>query len=198
MNRFRGGALVGILAGLSAAGAVCAQTPPDPAAGASQPAPANPVSPTAPVETPDQGNSATYPSSTAPGNGKTPAQNADPHAAARQHQKSAERTAAASGNSGSITSGMDVQSSSGQTIGTVADVVKNPSGRPTYVVVADQSGNDTAIPYEAARQMVHGNRVVVDAARLQSAPKVPRSQLQNPANTGWQEKAEGFWRQPPR
>jgi hypothetical protein len=94
---------------------------------------------------------------------------------------------------GGITSGMDVQSHQGQQVGTVIRVVNDSSGKPAYVVISDQSGSDTAVPYRAAKHMVRGGKILVDAKRLQSAPKVPESQLQDTSNTDWQGKADSYW-----
>lgn len=94
---------------------------------------------------------------------------------------------------GGITSGMDVQSHQGKQVGTVSNVVNDASGKPAYVVISDQSGSDTPIPYRAVKHMVRGNKIVVDAKRLQSAPKVPESQLQDTSNTAWQGKADSYW-----
>jgi hypothetical protein len=77
--------------------------------------------------------------------------------------------------------------------GTVAGVVKASSGDPVYIVIADQAGSDTAVPYSVERRMVHGNTIVVDDKQLQSAPKVSESQLQNSANSAWKGVAEGYW-----
>ena len=57
-----------------------------------------------------------------------------------------------------------------------------------------QSGNDTAMPYMAAKHMVKGNKLMVDQKRLQNAPKVPESQLQDTSNTSWQGKADSYWK----
>jgi hypothetical protein len=176
---------------------------------ATVPEPATPGQAGGTTATPDQANSATYPAaadngSSDPGAVSTPqqpdgnaqtsqsAQTPDPNAAASKHQKSTMRSAAAD-SSGGITPGMDVTGRSGEAVGTVVDVVRSSSGGPAYVVIADQAGSDTAVPIAVARHMVHGNKVVVDTKRLQNAPKVPESQLQNPSSTQWQGKADSYW-----
>jgi hypothetical protein len=220
MSTLRG---ISMVAGLCLAGAALAQAPSmssqsermsdqtnSAASTPEQPMPPSQAGPAA--STPDQANSATYPSTPdtgspdtgsgmSPQQSATPAQtssdagpthSADPNAGAISHQKGSMRTASADPNAG-ITPGMDVTARTGEAVGTVVDVVRNASGEPAYVVIADQSGSDTAVPFAIARHMVKGNKVVVDAKRLQDAPKVPESQLQNGASTAWQDKADSYW-----
>ncbi len=94
-----------------------------------------------------------------------------------------------------ISNGMNVQSRSGQQVGTIVNIVADASGRPGYVVIAEASGATTAIPYPQARQMVRGTRIVVDEKRLRAAPKVPQTRLLNPQDTGWQQEADRYWKQ---
>src|ERR1700743_3869304 len=105
-------------------------------------------------------------------------------------QESAVLSAKVGGGPQQIASGMDVKSKSGATLGKVADVIKASSGKPAYIVIADQSGNDSAVPYSIARHMVHGNSVVIDDAQLRGAPKVPGDQLRSPTQTGWKSAAD--------
>ncbi len=191
-----------------------AQTPADSApaqraAETAAPVPGDPsgVAAPPPAGSPDQANSATYPTPSEPGTGATPAQAADPHAAANQHRRNALRTAAASGNTGSINTGMTVQTKTGQSEGSVVDVVRQPNGRPAYIVIADHGGSRRAVTYQAARLMVHGNRLVLDEMRLRGAPVVPaptqtteRPDRENPnphdagsARPGWQAEADRYW-----
>ncbi len=217
MNTPRG---LSILAGLCIAGAAYAQSPPPPEQPSSQsnvttpqgqPTPDQPPGSTNPSSRqPDQANPATYPAPDSSGNSNpssassphqrdvTSASNSeaqpttaspDPRAASTPHQRDTMRMAAA----GSISSGMDVQSREGKQVGTVVNVVNDSSGKPGYVVIADQSGRDTAVPYSAAKHMVHGNKIVVSDKRLASAPKVPESQLQDTSNTEWQGQADSYW-----
>jgi PRC-barrel domain len=136
---------------------------------------------------PDQANPSTYPAT-----GSTPGSLQKP----RQH--SAMRSATVGKGAQQITSGMDVQSRTGQPLGTVADVIKASSGDPAYIVIADESGSDTAVPYSVARHMVRGSRIVVDDKQLRSAPKVPESQLQNPSSAAWKGIADNYWASQPK
>jgi hypothetical protein len=131
----------------------------------------NPAEPAA--STPDQANSATYP------------------------HKSV-RSAAADGVR-EISTGMVVKARSGQPMGTVAAVVPNAAGDPAYVVINEQNGTrttHTAMPYAAARHMVHENEIVVDGQKLKGAPRVSDRELQNSASTGWQTKMDNYWSKP--
>jgi hypothetical protein len=116
----------------------------------------------------------------------------------KPQQPSVMRSAKVGSGTQQVTSGMDVQSRTGQKLGTVADVVKGSSGDPAYVVIADQTGSDTAVPYSVVRHLVHGSNIVIDDKRLQGAPKVPESQLQNPSITSWKSVADSYWSKQPK
>lgn len=185
---------------------------PDPTTTPTQPMPVQPLPSQASPATPDQANPATYPAPADAGNSDpssassphqrdltshagtetaTPSnQNAANRSATSPHQRNALRTASVA----QPASGMDVQTRTGQPLGTIVNIVNDSTGRPAYVVVADTNGNETAVPYGPARQMLQGNAIVMDAQRLQNAPKVPESQLQNSASTDWQGKADSYWR----
>ena len=94
---------------------------------------------------------------------------------------------------GSIESGMSVESREGKQVGTVSNVVNDSSGKPKYVVISESSGSNTAVPYMTAKHMLHSNKIVVDEKRLQDAPKVPESQLQDTSKTEGQSKADSYW-----
>ena len=121
-----------------------------------------------------------------------PASGADPRAAASPHQRAATRTAAADGTS-SVTAGMGVQTAAGESIGTVQDVVPNASGQPGYVLIATASGTRTAVPYSTVSSMTRNGKIVLDRARLEAAPQVQDSQLQDRSNTRWQKQADQYW-----
>jgi len=167
------------------------------------------------ASTPDQANSATYPATTGQGptDGRSsgarrsdgpPTQRGDPASAARNPDPGTPSSSnvqdrhrsATAGKLDTLSSGMDVQSTAGKPLGTVIDVISSGSGNPTYVIVADQSGNDAAILYATARRMVRENRLVVDDGKLSSAPKVPQSQLLDRARKDWQERADRYWNGP--
>jgi hypothetical protein len=190
-----GSSRLAVVACLAATAAMTAVEPAtgQAAAAAAQSAPPGNTAAAPPAGTPDQGNAATYPSPTSPGNAASPAQSADPQAAARQHRREAMRTAAASGNTGSINPGMALQTKAGQSAGSVVEVVRQASGRPAYVVIDDGSGRHKAITYEAARLMVHGNSLIVDTQRLQGAPVVPADAAARKSPAEWQGQADRYW-----
>jgi hypothetical protein len=99
------------------------------------------------------------------------------------------RTAAAS----NVSAGMPVQTVSGEQLGTVRDVVPNASGEPAYVVITKPKGGKTAVPYTTANAMMHDGSIVLDRARLEGAPQIQDSQLQNPSDKRWQKQAEQYW-----
>jgi hypothetical protein len=187
---------------------------PDPTTTPTQPMPVQPLPSQANPATPDQANPATYPAPADAGNSdpssassphqrdltshrgseSAPGQNGDNRSATSAHQRTTLRTASLS----QPASGMDVQTRTGQPLGTVVNIINDSTGRPGYVVIADTNGHETAVPYGPARQMLQGNAIVMDAQRLEKAPKVPESQLQNSASTEWQGKADSYWSGQPK
>lgn len=92
-----------------------------------------------------------------------------------------------------ISAGMPVQTASGELLGTVRDVVPNASGEPGYVLITKPQGGKTAVPYTTVRAMTLNGSVVLDRARLDGAPPVKDSQLQDRSDTSWQRRADEYW-----
>ena len=101
---------------------------------------------------------------------------------------------------GGITAGSIVQNPAGEAIGRVRDIVPDANtGEPAYVVIATRSGS-TAVPYPAIAPMFQSGHVVLDRSRLESAPRVSDSQLQDDkSDAKWKKEAESYWdsRKPP-
>jgi hypothetical protein len=152
---------VGFLAALALAGALYAQTP-----------------------TPSQ-------SATGPGaeNAPQPSQDTSPNAASSPHQRDVTRMAAA--NPGAIGQGAKVEDRSGQTLGSVADVVKESSGRDGYVIVSGTDGSARAVPYSVASSSATKGMIVLDRDAFLGAPKVKLSEVQS--GQGWQKKSDKYW-----
>jgi hypothetical protein len=175
--------------GGDAMGAPGATTSPSTATGASESQPA--AAPGAVnSQVTDQVNSATDPKSGSPG---TPGHSAV--SIGENARSSALRTAAASGNQGSIAVGTQVTGRAGNRLGSVVEVL-NEGGRPAYVIVADGQGVHTPVPYDSARLMVHGNTLTLDEQRLKRAPRVGADELHDPLRSSWHARADEYWRVP--
>jgi hypothetical protein len=95
---------------------------------------------------------------------------------------------------GKLSAGTIVQSPAGAAIGTVKDVVPDArTGRPSYVLVNTRSGANTAIPYSTLAPLFSNGRVILDRSRLDDAPHVSDSQLRNPSDHTWQQRAQQYW-----
>lgn len=110
----------------------------------------------------------------------------------------AERRRDAAGNTrmataGNVSAGMPVQSTSGEPLGAVRDVVPRASGLPGYVVITLPKGGKTAVPYATAVSTMHNGTIVLDRARLEGAPRVQDSQLRNHSDQSWQKQADQYW-----
>jgi sporulation protein YlmC with PRC-barrel domain len=93
-----------------------------------------------------------------------------------------------------LSAGTIVQTPSGQSIGTVKDVVPDSStGQPRYILIATRSGTNTAIPYATVSSRIVNGRIILDRARLDGAPRVSDRQLRDPSDKAWQERAQKYW-----
>lgn len=131
--------------------------------------------------------------------GSVSGRTAEAKGASSPHQRQATHMAAAGG-SGEISAGTPVQTRSGESLGTVVDVLPAGAGGATgrsadkgYVVVAGSGGSARPIPYAVASSMVENGKLVVDRARLEGAPTVQQSQLEDASGRSWHHKADSYW-----
>jgi hypothetical protein len=104
----------------------------------------------------------------------------------------ADRTSPGDKSSSNIV-GAQVVSKSDAPIGKVVDVVFDAKDQPAFVVIAS-GGNQAAVPYAAASEMMEGNRVVMDQSRLDRAPKVKQGEWRSQTNDStWQQDSANYW-----
>jgi hypothetical protein len=135
-----------------------------------------------------------------------PVEDSDPTSAASPHQRDAvqgpaganERAAGKDKQMAGATKpkdklvGLPVETSSGQQLGSVVDIVRDKAGTPTYAVIAID--NDTAaVPYDTATAMIHNGKVVMTQAKLSGAPKVKQSEWLDQASSTWRTQADKYW-----
>jgi hypothetical protein len=96
--------------------------------------------------------------------------------------------------SGKVSAGMKVQSPAGTPIGTVKDIVPNRNGTAGYVLIMTPSGGNTAVPYATVAPMIQNGKIVLDSSKLEGAPPVRASDLQDPSNTRWKQQADEYWK----
>jgi hypothetical protein len=129
----------------------------------------------------------------------TPSTVSPPATGQRSTVDPTERRRDAAGNTrmataGNVSAGMPVQSTSGEPLGAVRDVVpRRASGRPGYVVITLPKGGKTAVPYATAVSTMRDGTIVLDRARLEGAPRVQDSQLQNHSDHSWERQADEYW-----
>lgn len=104
------------------------------------------------------------------------------------------RTAAA-GPAGHSWSNMPVESSSGQSLGSVSEVVPGLNGSDSsgYVVVSGANGKSVPVPYQTAHSMVRDGKLVLSQSRFEHAPEVTPEDLQNRSDRAWRAKADRYW-----
>jgi hypothetical protein len=167
-----------VFAALSIAGAAFAQAPNPPPQQASGPAAAS---------SPHQRDTLSAPTTEA-----TPSENPGPTGASSPHQRDSTRLAAAD-SGGVVSPGMIVQDRSGQSIGTVADVIPGKSGQHGFVVVSGKDGSATPVPANIAREMAKNGHLILDRAAFESAPKVQKSDISGSSGSAWERKADQYW-----
>ncbi|HEX5459083.1 MAG TPA: hypothetical protein VFX20_03860 [Steroidobacteraceae bacterium] len=111
-----------------------------------------------------------------------------------QTQNATVRTAEA-GQPGHSWSNMAVESPSGQSLGSVSQVVPGLNGQETsgYVVVAGSNGESVPVPYKTANSMVRDGKLILKPSRLEHAPKVTQEDMQNSSDHAWRAKADEYW-----
>jgi hypothetical protein len=117
-----------------------------------------------------------------------------PGAALNTGQSGTLRTAEA-GAGGHSWSNMAVQSSSGQSLGSVSHVVPGLNGRQSsgYVVVSGADNMSVPVPYRTASAMVRDGKLVLSQSRLEHAPKIAPEAMQDSSNHAWRVKADQYW-----
>jgi hypothetical protein len=94
-------------------------------------------------------------------------------------------------------SNMPVESSSGQSLGSVSSVVPGLNGQKSsgYVVVSGANGMSIPVPYQTAHSMVRDGKLVLSQSKLEHAPKVTQEDLQNSSDHSWRVKTDHYWMQ---
>ena len=88
--------------------------------------------------------------------------------------------------------GAKVVSPAKASIGEVVDVVFDSRGQPDYIVIAS-GGANAALPYKTASSMMERGSMIVDEAKLRSAPKLEQGQWRTQRDGEWKEAASDYW-----
>ena len=88
--------------------------------------------------------------------------------------------------------GLEVITPAGEQLGSVVDVVMDPTGAPAYVVI-QSAGKNSIVPYSTAAAMVHDNAVVLDQQRLAQAPKVDKGAWKDSSSKSWRTESDQYW-----
>jgi hypothetical protein len=111
-----------------------------------------------------------------------------------QTQSEPLRTAEA-GAGGHSWSNMPVESTSGQSLGSVSQVVPGLNGQRSsgYIMVSGADNMSVPVPYRTASSMVRDGKLVLSPSRLEHAPKIAPEDMQNSADHSWRVKADKYW-----
>ena len=77
-------------------------------------------------------------------------------------------------------------------IGEVVDVVFDSRGQPDYIVIASK-GDNAALPYKTASSMIERGTMIVDEAKLRSAPKLEQGAWRTQGDGSWKDAASEYW-----
>jgi hypothetical protein len=120
------------------------------------------------------------------------AQDEPPPAGANERAAGVERQIAGDTKPKDKLVGLPVESAKGEQLGSVVDIVRDKSGKPTYAVVAIDT-DTTAVPYDTALGMVRNGKVVMSQTKLASAPKVKQSEWLDQNHTAWRAQSDRYW-----
>jgi hypothetical protein len=158
--------------------------------------------------TPDQSTSSTAGSTTTPdsssSSSSTGTMSSDSSASSSTGTMSADSSTSAQGStpadqsmsagaSAPVTVGLQVETPTGEPLGTVVEIVSDASGQPAFAVINAQD-KTTAVPYTAAASMVQTDALVIDRSRLESAPTVAQGEWNQTTGT-WATEANDYWGQ---
>jgi hypothetical protein len=115
-----------------------------------------------------------------------------PPAGANERAAGAERQIAGDTKPKDKLVGLPVESAAGEQLGSVVDIVRNNSGKPTYAVVAIDT-DTTAVPYDKATDMLRNGKVIISPAKLAAAPKVKQSEWLDETHTTWRKESDRYW-----
>jgi hypothetical protein len=91
------------------------------------------------------------------------------------------------------TPGKIVQSPQGTVIGTVHEVLPEPSsGRPAYLLIATDSGV-APLPYWAVSHLLRDAHIVIDRSLLAEAPRIPGGGEPKNGDSSWKRQADSYW-----
>jgi hypothetical protein len=120
------------------------------------------------------------------------AQDQPPPAGANERAAGAERQIAGDTKPKDKLVGLPVESSTGEQLGSVVDIVRDKAGIPKYAVVAIDT-DTSAVPYDTALAMVRNDKVIMSQAKLASAPKVKQSEWLDDSHTDWRKQSDRYW-----
>jgi sporulation protein YlmC with PRC-barrel domain len=89
--------------------------------------------------------------------------------------------------------GLQVVSHTGQTLGSVIDVIVDDSKQPEYAVISTGNDTITAVPYRAVTAMIKDGKVVMDRSKLENSPQVAQIELHDKANSKWRADSDRYW-----
>lgn len=96
--------------------------------------------------------------------------------------------------------GVSVVSTDGSPLGEVKDIIFDPRGRATHLVIAYSSqpastdAKLTAMPWDAAVASMKDGHVVLDGSKLQDAPSFTPDAWPNLDDPGWSATTDTYWR----
>jgi sporulation protein YlmC with PRC-barrel domain len=105
------------------------------------------------------------------------------------------RMAAAGGMSGMRGSkiiGKNVQTTTGDSLGDVEDVIVDRDGRVTHAVVS-HGGRLTAVPWTVLSRSMQGDRLVMERSSLERAPSFEKGQWPNLMSNTWSSDVDSYW-----
>jgi hypothetical protein len=87
--------------------------------------------------------------------------------------------------------GTEVVTNSDQPLGSVVETVFDSQGQPAFVVIS-AGESMTALPYQTAKAMMNGDKMVIDRSRLSKAPKLGPGAWKDQQDD-WKQQVTQYW-----
>lgn len=98
--------------------------------------------------------------------------------------------------------GIDVQTSTGDSVGKVEDLVLDASGRITHAIVSHGGtlgvgAKLTAVPWQVVASRLSGDKLILEQEQIKQSPSFQNGRWPNLTSANWSRQFDQYWRQQP-
>jgi sporulation protein YlmC with PRC-barrel domain len=89
--------------------------------------------------------------------------------------------------------GANVQTPSGENLGTIHDVVVDTAGGKNFAIIQYGDGKYTAVPVSKVESRMKANTLVLDRSELEQAPVLKDQQWRSQSSAEWNTESTAYW-----